>query len=54
MGANAAAHASTFSWDNTAAATLQAYARAIDVHRPWTRLLSGSGGDPVLVNAVDD
>jgi D-inositol-3-phosphate glycosyltransferase len=28
MGANAAAHASTFSWDNTAAATLRAYARA--------------------------
>ena len=25
MGANAAAHAATFSWDNTAAATLQAY-----------------------------
>jgi D-inositol-3-phosphate glycosyltransferase len=33
MGANAAAHASTFSWDNTAAATLHAYARAIDAHR---------------------
>ncbi len=33
MGANAAGHASTFSWDNTAAATLQAYARAIDAHR---------------------
>ena len=29
MGANAAAHASTFSWDNTAAATLQAYRTAI-------------------------
>jgi D-inositol-3-phosphate glycosyltransferase len=29
MGANAAAHASTFSWDNTAAATLQAYRKAI-------------------------
>jgi D-inositol-3-phosphate glycosyltransferase len=29
MGANAAAHASTFSWDNTAAATLQAYRRAM-------------------------
>ena len=28
MGANAAAHASTFSWDNTAAATLRAYAPA--------------------------
>ncbi len=28
MGANAAAHASTFSWDNTAAATLRAYALA--------------------------
>ena len=25
MGANAAVHAATFSWDNTAAATLQAY-----------------------------
>ena len=33
MGANAAAHASTFSWDNTAAATLHAYSRAIDTHR---------------------
>ena len=30
MGANAAAHASTFSWDNTAAATLRAYALAND------------------------
>jgi D-inositol-3-phosphate glycosyltransferase len=29
MGANAAAHASTFSWDNTAAATLQAYRTAM-------------------------
>jgi D-inositol-3-phosphate glycosyltransferase len=29
MGANAAAHAATFSWDNTAAATLQAYRTAI-------------------------
>jgi D-inositol-3-phosphate glycosyltransferase len=29
MGANAAAHAATFSWDNTAAATLQAYRKAI-------------------------
>jgi D-inositol-3-phosphate glycosyltransferase len=28
MGANAAAHASTFSWDNTAAATLRGYAMA--------------------------
>jgi D-inositol-3-phosphate glycosyltransferase len=28
MGANAAAHASTFSWDNTAAATLRGYALA--------------------------
>ncbi len=33
MGANAAAHASRFSWDNTAAATLRAYAQAIDSHR---------------------
>ena len=30
LGANAAAHASTFSWDNTAAATLRAYALAND------------------------
>ena len=29
MGATAAAHASTFSWDNTAAATLQAYHQAL-------------------------
>jgi D-inositol-3-phosphate glycosyltransferase len=29
MGTNAAAHASTFSWDNTAAATLQAYRTAL-------------------------
>jgi D-inositol-3-phosphate glycosyltransferase len=29
MGANAAAHAATFSWDNTAAATLQAYRTAL-------------------------
>jgi D-inositol-3-phosphate glycosyltransferase len=29
MGANAAMHASTFSWDNTAAATLQAYRAAL-------------------------
>ena len=33
MGANAAAHASRFSWDNTAAATLRAYALALDTHR---------------------
>jgi D-inositol-3-phosphate glycosyltransferase len=30
MGARAAAHASGFSWDNTAAATLAAYGRALD------------------------
>ena len=29
MGVNAAAHAATFSWDNTAAATLQAYRTAV-------------------------
>jgi hypothetical protein len=29
LGANAAAHAATFSWDNTAAATLHAYRRAV-------------------------
>jgi len=29
MGANAAAHAATFSWDNTAATTLHAYRRAV-------------------------
>jgi hypothetical protein len=29
MGTNAAAHAATFSWDNTAAATLQAYRKAV-------------------------
>jgi D-inositol-3-phosphate glycosyltransferase len=29
MGSNAAAHAATFSWDNTAAATLQAYRAAL-------------------------
>ena len=29
MGINAAAHAATFSWDNTAAATLQAYRTAL-------------------------
>ena len=33
MGANAAAHASRFSWDNTAAATLRAYALALGTHR---------------------
>jgi D-inositol-3-phosphate glycosyltransferase len=33
MGANAAAHASRFSWDNTASATLRAYALALDTHR---------------------
>jgi D-inositol-3-phosphate glycosyltransferase len=37
LGANAAAHASTFSWDNTAAATLQAYRKAITAS-----LLAGS------------
>ena len=31
MGANAAMHASTFSWDNTAAATLQAYRKALTI-----------------------
>ena len=34
MGANAAVHASTFSWDNTAAATLQAYRRAMTASLP--------------------
>ena len=34
MGVNAAAHASTFSWDNTAAATLQAYRRAMRASSP--------------------
>ena len=34
MGANAAAHASTFSWDNTAAATLQAYHKAMTTSLP--------------------
>ncbi len=34
MGANAAAHAATFSWDNTAAATLQAYRRAMTASLP--------------------
>jgi D-inositol-3-phosphate glycosyltransferase len=34
MGVNAAAHASTFSWDNTAAATLQAYRRAMSASLP--------------------
>jgi D-inositol-3-phosphate glycosyltransferase len=33
MGARAAAHASAFSWDNTAAATLAAYGLAVDRHR---------------------
>jgi D-inositol-3-phosphate glycosyltransferase len=33
MGARAAAHAATFSWDNTAAATLAAYALALDRSR---------------------
>ena len=33
MGANSAAHASRFSWDNTAAATLRAYAQALATHR---------------------
>ena len=33
MGANAAAHASTFSWDNTAAATLRGYAMARERRR---------------------
>ena len=33
MGARAAAHASGFSWDNTAAATLAAYALALDRSR---------------------
>ena len=36
MGANAAAHASTFSWDNTAAATLQAYRWAMTASLPTT------------------
>jgi D-inositol-3-phosphate glycosyltransferase len=34
MGANAAAHAATFSWDNTAAATLQAYRAAMKAALP--------------------
>jgi D-inositol-3-phosphate glycosyltransferase len=34
MGANAAAHAATFSWDNTAAATLQAYRMALRASLP--------------------
>jgi D-inositol-3-phosphate glycosyltransferase len=34
MGANAAAHAATFSWDNTAAATLQAYRAAMQAALP--------------------
>jgi D-inositol-3-phosphate glycosyltransferase len=34
MGANAAAHAATFSWDNTAAATLQAYRAAMKAVLP--------------------
>jgi len=29
MGSSAAAYAATFSWDNTAAATLQAYHKAL-------------------------
>jgi D-inositol-3-phosphate glycosyltransferase len=36
MGTNAAAHAATFSWDNTAAATLQAYRRAMTASLPTT------------------
>jgi D-inositol-3-phosphate glycosyltransferase len=38
MGANAAAHAATFSWDNTAAATLQAYRCALLAAQFRTRL----------------
>jgi len=34
MGVNAAAHAATFSWDNTAAATLQAYRAAMKTALP--------------------
>jgi D-inositol-3-phosphate glycosyltransferase len=34
MGANAAAHAATFSWDNTAAAMLQAYHTAVRASLP--------------------
>jgi D-inositol-3-phosphate glycosyltransferase len=34
MGTNAAAHAATFSWDNTAAATLQAYRTAMRASFP--------------------
>jgi D-inositol-3-phosphate glycosyltransferase len=34
MAANAAAHAATFSWDNTAAATLQAYRTAVRASLP--------------------
>ena len=45
-GPNAAAHASTFSWDNTAAATLRAYARAIDAHRSRTLDDQGSDAEP--------
>jgi D-inositol-3-phosphate glycosyltransferase len=47
MGANAAGHASKFSWDNTAAATLDAYGLAISRRRPGTPQLSdlrGVGG----------
>ena len=36
MGTNAAAHAATFSWDNTAAATLQAYRKALLAAARWT------------------
>ena len=37
MGANAAAHAATFSWDNTAAATLQAYRSGAHEPRPCSQ-----------------
>ena len=38
MGANAAGHASRFSWDNTAAATLDTYGLAIGRHQRGIRL----------------
>ena len=59
MGANAAGHASKFSWDNTAAATLDAYGLAINRRRPGTRSsatseapeASGSGPTPATAGS---
>jgi D-inositol-3-phosphate glycosyltransferase len=53
MGANAAGHASKFSWDNTAAATLEAYGLATSRHRPGgPQLDDGRGAEMRIRSAV--